>query len=241
MVKQYKKRSRITDKKFRDILKLFLLDIEATKVSDISNIFRPASNRIFTYIRTIIAEYCEETSIFETGEIEIDESYFGASRVKGKRGRGARGKTPVFGLLKRDAKVYTQIVKNCSKSVLMPIIEELASKDSVIFSDGFKSYDGIVDYGFKHHYRVIHSQNEFAKGNNISTALNNHHINGIENFWGLCKVRLAKFRGMHEGTFYLHIKECEFRFNNRKKSKNELYLFTLKLIRNYNKKKIIVS
>jgi transposase len=123
----------------------------------------------------------------------------------------------------------------------MPIIEELASKESVIFSDGFKSYDGLVDYGFNHHYRVIHSKNEFAKGN-ISTTLNNHnHINGIENFWEFCKVRLAKFRGMNEGTFYLRIKECEYRFNNRKKSKNELYLFTLKLIRKYNKKKIIVS
>jgi len=115
----------------------------------------------------------------------------------------------------------------------MSIIEELAAKDSVIFSDGFKSYDGIVDYGYKKHFRVIHSKNEFAKGNN--------HINGIENFWCLCKVRLSKFRGMKEGTFYLYIKECEFRFNNRKKSKNELYLFTLKLIKNYNKKKIIVS
>jgi len=60
---------------------------------------------------------------------------------------------------------------------------------------------------------------------------------------GLCKVRLAKFRGIKKDTFYLHIKECEFRSNNRKKSKNELYLFTLKLIKNYNKKKmkIIVS
>jgi len=123
MVKQYKKHFRISDKTIREILKLFLLDIEATKVSEISNISRPAINRLFTYFRIIISDYCEENSIFETGEIEIDESYFGASRVKGKRGRGARGKAPVFGLLKRDDKFYTQIVKNCSKSVLMPIIE----------------------------------------------------------------------------------------------------------------------
>ena len=68
-------------------------------------------------------------------------------RVKGKRGRCASGKTPVFGMLKRCDKVYTQIVKNCTISELMPIIEELASKESVIFTDGFKSYDGIVDYG----------------------------------------------------------------------------------------------
>ena len=97
----------------------------------------------------------------------------------------------------------------------MPIIEDMADKDSVIFSDGFKSYDGLVDYGYKHHFRVKHSEC-FVVGNN--------RINGIENFWGLCKVRLAKSIGINEGTFYLHIKECEFRFNNRKKSKKELYL-----------------
>ncbi len=54
-------------------------------------------------------------------------------------------------------------------------------------------------------------------------------INGIENFWGLCKVRLAKFRGMHKQTFYLHIKECEFRYNNRNKN---IYLISLKELRN---------
>jgi len=62
----------------------------------------------------------------------------------------------------------------------MPIIEELASKDSVIFSVGFKSYEGLIDYGYKQYHRVIHSKNEFAKGNN--------HINGIENFWGFARL-----------------------------------------------------
>ena len=50
----------------------------------------------------------------QNGEIELDESYFGARRVRGIRGRGAKGKIPVFGMLKRGDKVYTQIVKNCS-------------------------------------------------------------------------------------------------------------------------------
>ena len=54
---------------------------------------------------------------------ELDESYFGAKRIRGKRGRGAAGKTPVFGLLKRDGSVYVEIVKNCSKEQLMPIIQ----------------------------------------------------------------------------------------------------------------------
>ena len=93
---------------------------------------------------------------------EIDESYFGAKRVRGKRGRGATNKTSVFGMLKRDGRVYTQIIKNCSASELIPILSEFSELDeSVIYSDCWKAYDGLVDYGAKAHYRVKHSKNEF--------------------------------------------------------------------------------
>ncbi|BAV94909.1 transposase [Ichthyobacterium seriolicida] len=87
----------------------------------------------------------------------------------------------------------------------MPIVESRASKESTIYTDGFKSYDGLVNYGYKRHYRVKHSENESAKAVN--------HINGIENFWGLCKVRLSRFIGFHKHKFYYHLKECEWRFN----------------------------
>jgi transposase len=207
-------------------LKLFLLDIEATKVSKIVNISRQCINRLYKYIREIIATDCEKNAILELGEIELDESYFGGKR-KGKRGRGARGKVPVFGMLKRGDNVYTHIVNNCSISELLPIIEDLADKNSVVYTDCFPVYNGLVDYGYKQHYRIKHSE-QFADGRN--------HINGIENFWGLCKVRLSKFRGINRKAFYLHLKECEFRYNNRKKTHKELYLYMLKLIRNYNKK-----
>jgi transposase len=149
-------------------------------------------NNIFGKLRERIAEICEAESPFENGEIELDESYFGARRVRGKRGRGAQGKTPVFGILKRNDKVYTQIVKRCSISELMPIIQGRTDTNSVVYTDGFKTYDGLVNYGYKRHYRVYHGDNGFAIGSN--------HINGIENFWGLCKVRLAKFRGMNKKT-----------------------------------------
>jgi len=88
-------------------------------------------------------------------------------------------------MLKRDGKVYTQIVNNCSMKEIIPIIEEQADRDATLYTDGFKTYDGLADYGYKRHYRVKHSDNEFAKGHN--------HINGIENFWGLCKVRLSRY------------------------------------------------
>ena len=84
MVKVYKKYSRISTSKFREILKLFLLDIEATKISKITKISRQSINRHLKYICIIIADYCEENSKLGAGEIEIDESYFVARRVASK-------------------------------------------------------------------------------------------------------------------------------------------------------------
>jgi transposase-like protein len=70
-------------------------------------------------------------------------------------------------MLKRGNKVYTQIVKNCSVSELLPIIQGKADADAVIYSDGFKTYDGLVNYGYKKHYRVKHGENEFETDTTI--------------------------------------------------------------------------
>ena len=214
--------SKISEKKFRELLRYFSLDIEATKISALTGVSRPTVNRMLKAVRQRIAEFCESESPFEAGEVEIDESYFGARRVRGIRGRGARGKHIVFGLIKRGGKVYTQVVRNCSATELLPIIRDKVSEESVVFTDGFKTYDGLVDLGYKKHHRIKHGQNEFAQGTN--------HINGIENFWAIAKTRLSKFRGIHKSTFYLHIKECEFRFNYRHEN---LYELLLNIIRTY--------
>ena len=222
MKNKYIYRSRISQKKFREILKYFAEDIEATKIANLTGISRISINKILKSIRVLISQECEKISKF-SGAIEIDESYFGAKRVRGKRGRGAANKTPVFCMLKHDGKVYTQVVKNCSANELIPILPKFSELDeSVIYSDCWKAYDGLVDYGAKAHYRVKHSKNEFANGKN--------HINGIENFWGYAKHRLAKFKGIKKENFLLHLKECEFRYNTKTTQEN-LYQKLLKLIR----------
>ncbi|MBN1548227.1 MAG: transposase, partial [Syntrophaceae bacterium] len=81
-------------------------------------------------------EYCEQSSPFQ-GEIEVDESYFGARRIKGKRGRRAYSKTPVFGILQRDGMVYTEIVPDCAKQTLQGIIRGKVDLESVIHSDSW--------------------------------------------------------------------------------------------------------
>jgi len=92
--------------------------------------------------------------------------------------------------------------------------------ESVIHSDSWRGYNGLVDLGYKKHYSVRHGSDEFVRGN--------CHINGIESFWSFAKRRLQKFHGVPRLTFYLHLKECEFRFNYRNKN---IYVIVLKICR----------
>ena len=107
MKNKYIKRSHISEYKFRQIIKLFAADLEAKQIALLSNVNINTINRLLYLLRQRIALICEEESIFERGEIEIDESYFGARRICGKAGRGAGGKTIVLGLKKRNGRVYT--------------------------------------------------------------------------------------------------------------------------------------
>jgi transposase len=216
---RYAKRSRISEAKFREFVRCFSLDLDAKQTALLTGLNRNTVNRYFRLVRTKIAEYCEQSSPFR-GEIEVDESYFGAKRIKGKRGRGAYGKTSVFGILQRNSLVYTEIVPDCAKLTLQAIIRGKVDLESVIHSDSWRGYDGLVDLGYKKHYRVHHGENEFANGK--------RHINGIESFWSYAKRRLMKFHGIPKTTFYFHLKECEFRFNYRNQNIYKLVLGMLR-------------
>ena len=171
MLNRYKKRSHISAKKFREINRYFSLDFTATNTAKLTGISRNSVNKIYTQLRLQIFLLAKREQEKFSGEVELDESYFGAKRVRGKRGRGAAGKTPVFGLLKRDGKVFVQIVKNCSRAELMPIIQGKILEGSTINTDGWKAYDGLILNGYTHH-RVYNSHNEFVRGKN--------HVNGID-------------------------------------------------------------
>jgi transposase-like protein len=203
-------------------VRFFAQDLCATDAAALTGLTTKSVNCIYLKIRERIAQACERESPFATGVVEVDESYFGAKRVRGKRGRGAAGKTPVFGLLKRQGRVYTEIVPDCKKVTLQAIIRGRVAPEVAIHSDGWRGYDGLVDVGYAKHFRVDHGANEFASGS--------RHINGIESFWSFAKRRLQKFNGVPSHTFYLHLKECEWRFNNRQHS---LYHELLKLLREH--------
>lgn len=211
---RYLKNTKLSEYKFKQIIKEFCLDTSASKASIRLKINRNTVNRIYSTLRKLIFIETQKTSIL-SGEVEVDESYFGPRRVRGKRGRGASHKIPVIGLLKRNGKVYTKIVKKCDHRQLMPVIKGKILEGSTVYTDGWKSYDGLVLNGYKH-YRIFHSKDEFARGKN--------HINGIESFWSYTKRRLAKFNGISKDKFLLHLKESEFRFNHKNKNLYKLLL-----------------
>jgi transposase-like protein len=212
--------SRISEKKFREILRLFSLDLEANQTAKIVGLSRNTINKYYKTFRERIVMICNQDSPL-SGEIEVNKSYFGARHVKGKRGRGAYGKTIVFGLLKREGKVYTEIIPDVKAVTLQGVIRGRVDINSVIHSDGWRGYDGrLVDIGYNKHFRVHHGKNEFVRGKS--------HINGIESFWSYAKIRLVKFRGIDKKSFNLHLKECEFRFNHRGE---DLYKILLEIFR----------
>ena len=219
MKNKYLKGARISERKFREVLRYFAHDLPVLTAAKLCGLNYRTVHRLCERLRQrVVAEAVRESPPLG-GEVEIDESYFGPRRVRGKRGRGAGGKIPVIGLHKRGENVYLSVVKNCSRQELMPIITGRVLEGADIYTDGWKAYDGLVLKGYEHH-RIHHHQNQFARGKN--------HVNGIESFWSYAKFRFLKLRGVRKDRFLLHLKECEWRFNHRRA---KLYPLLLSLLR----------
>jgi transposase len=202
-------RRRISRQKYTILFNSFVSDIPASKAAKIANVNRKTADRYFNLLRApVIKAALRERKKANLGNgVEIDESYFGPRRVRGKRGRGAGRKIIVFGLLKRDGNVYTQIIKSAQKDEVMPIIRKVVKSGSDIYSDGWRSYDALAVYGYNHK-KVKHDKDEFVKDADT-------HINGVESYWSWVKRRLSQFNGIAKERFPRHMLESEWRFNHR--------------------------
>ena len=133
------------------------------------------------------------------GKFELDEAYFGGKR-KGNRGRRAKNKIIVFGILERKESVRVEIVKNVKTRTLLKKTIKKVKKGSIVYTDKWRGYDSLVFSGYRH--LVIDHSKLFGKGK--------VHINGIEGFWSYAKQNLAKHHGMKPDKFPMHIKEMEW-------------------------------
>jgi len=202
------KNSKLSKYSLGKIILCFCTDVTASQTAILLDRNRNTINRWYGVFRRAIYVHQEALKESLIGKVEVDESYFGAKRVRGFHGKRKRGqgtsKQPVFGVFERDGRVYTEIIPDCKKATLQAVIKGKVDLDSVIYSDGWRGYNGLVDVGYSKHFRVNHGANEFARDGHC-------HINGIESFWSFTKRRLAKFNGV-KVNFELHLKECEWRW-----------------------------
>lgn len=194
-------------KKWLWIIKLFELEVSARKIAEQARLSYPTALKAADCLRYSIIAASDDSDRLLGGEIELDESYFGGRR-KGKHGRGALNKVPVFGILERNGVVRVDIVKDVSASSLLSMTIKTVRRGSIVYTDRFRSYDALMFCGYRH-LKVDHRK-IFSSGK--------VYINGLEGFWSYAKQRLIKFHGVSKEKFPLYLKEMEFRYNHRKEN-----------------------
>ena len=219
LANRYYKCSKLSEVRFRYVLRLFSLDLTASGAARLTGLSTRAVNALYLRLRRRCLAW-NPVPAEVAGAVELDERYFGPRRVRGKRGRGASGKPIVFGLFKRGGQVYTEIVPDCPEKTLQAIVRGKIDVAAMVNPDGWRGHDGLVDVGFDRHFRARHGQDEFAQGASP--------INGIASFWSFATARLHQFNGVPKHPCLLHLKESEFRFNHRCE---DLYKLLLKLLR----------
>ena len=209
-----RRRSRLLTSIQWALIVLLVAGVPAPTAAELLVVNRNTAMLFYHELRELIAENVARKAPFLAGEIEVDESYFGGAR-KGKRGRGAAGKVPVFGLLKRGGLVYAVRIPDAKSPTLLGIIRQRIRPESVVYTGSLGSYN-VLDVSDFRHQRINHAE-AFASARN--------HINGIENFWSQAKRHLRPYNGIPKAHFHLFLKECEWRFNHRPPS-NLLKLLT---------------
>jgi len=158
--------------------------------------------RMCKEVRDILSEDFDQFN----GEVEADESYFGGVR-KGTRGRGAEGKTAVFGMVERGGKLEVRTVPNVKRNTIMPIVADNIEQGTQIFTDEFNIYQALPAMGYKH-ATVPHAEKVYVLGD--------VHTNTIEGFWLQSKNGI---RGVYHAVSakYLqhYLNEYAFRYNHR--------------------------
>jgi transposase len=196
------------------LVKLFELEVTARQASIQTGVSYPTALGVFTTIRRALV--AQEHPELLRGEVEADESYFGGRR-RGKRGRGAAGKVPVFGILERRGRVAVTVVPNVTAQTLLQETVKVVKRGSLVYTDKYRGYDTLTFCGYRR-LAVNHSK-QFSRGK--------VHINGLEGFWSYAKGKLLKHHGVSPHKFPLYLYEMQFRYNHRHEDLFQLLLDAL--------------
>ena len=184
--------SRLSRYNVARVIECFCADIDAGKTALLLKLNSRIVNRYFLAFRRLIKAHQLSQMQQMLGVGEADESLSGPNLSR----------QPVFGIYERDGVIFTEQVSDGSAKTLQAVIRGKVSPESIVGSDGWRGYDGLLDLRHDHHFRL----------NSKGLAETSANGNGMEAFWNFAKDRLAKLTGVkrHVG---LHLKECEWRYN----------------------------
>ncbi|WP_295126814.1 IS1595 family transposase [uncultured Chitinophaga sp.] len=219
MKNKYLKGAHLSERKFKEILKLFSEDLTATQIANISGVSRVTVNSYLKKIRLQIVKYCESVMPEQASypKIQHRNGHDTAVAVKSEVDRIV--KPVIFGIYKSESKVFTEILPEVSRSMIQAIARGRSVLETVVTADRIRRFHGVVDLGQYRLYNLGGNHGENGK-----------QLDDVDGFWGLTKHRLAKFKGLNRNTAYLHLKECEFRYNYRNE---DLYQVLLNLLKTY--------
>lgn len=198
MNNKYVNRSKISEVKFRELIRFFSLDLTAIQIAELTGLNRNTVNRYLTEIRKKITRFSKVTSPagFFEDPIKENESY----------------ETYAVLMKEINGSIYTKIIP-------LEKVSYLLNADKNTEKGGIK-FDLLIDLEQeKHHY---------IGEKDPDPQQHRRKINRLESYWGRAKSRLAKFKGMHSSTFQYHMKECEFRYNHRNDDLYKLLLKILR-------------
>ncbi|OQP63519.1 hypothetical protein A3860_24575 [Niastella vici] len=214
MKNRYLKGAHLSERKVRELIKLFSEDLTATQIANITGISRITVNAYFKLIRTHIAKFCEERNPFHFTNGTVT---YHASENGTVASNGTVSKKSFYGIFKNDETIHTDKIANIDAEWMYDWLKGKTEGDrDIIEKYRLHVYNGIADFNSIRLYRINESVPGVTRGKS--------HVDEIDMFWGLLKSRLIKFRGLNSGTLYLHVKETEFRYNYRENDLFELLM-----------------
>jgi len=217
MKNRYLKGAHLSERKVRELIKLFSEDLTATQIANITGISRITVNAYFKLIRTHIAKFCEERNPFHftNGTVTYHASENGVVASN-----GAASKKSFYGIFKNDETIHTDKIANIDSEWMYDWLKgKTEGEKTIVEKYRLHVYNGIADFNSIRLYRINESVTGVTRGKS--------HIDEIDLFWGMLKSRLIKFRGLNSGTLYLHVKETEFRYNYRE---NDLFEMLMEIL-----------
>jgi len=217
MKNKYLKGAHISERKVRELLKLFCEDLTATQIANISGISRITINAYLKLIRTHIAKFCEEKSPFHQHNGTF--AFLPLENIAGRviQRNDTTLKKSFYGIYKHHDSIFTDKLPFEEIPWLYDFLKgkiELNKQTTEKYR--LNIYNGVVDFNTLRLFRINTAPSGLVKGRS--------QIDEIDHFWGLLKSRLVKFRGLNGSTLYLHVKETEFRYNNRNEDIFELLI-----------------